>query len=183
MFVSGCLSDELYATSSELVNHVPMTECDILESEKSADMEINDVITEHSTGETCSCSAEDKTQLPDLGTREETEHITSNLLSNSKSDNVQDLSESISHDEHKSSIKTYEQQGARPKVVNKSKNRQGTSNVHLSNKKRKALAKQEKKQRREERRKEDSNPCVDSVAAGEQNTSNSIVADLGLLAI
>ena len=183
MFVSGCLSDELYATSSELVNHVPMTECDVLESEKSADMEVNDIITEHSTGETCSCSAEDKTQLPDLGTREETEHINSNLSSNSKSDNVQDLSESISHDEHKSSIKTYEQQGARPKVVNKSKNRQGTSNVHLSNKKRKALAKQEKKQRREERRKEDANPCVDTVAAGEQNTSNGIVADLGLLAI
>ncbi|XP_020608262.1 OTU domain-containing protein 3-like isoform X2 [Orbicella faveolata] len=179
---TGCLSDELYATSSELVNHVPMTECNVLESEKSADMEIKDLNTNNSTGETCSCSTEDNTQLSDLGTKEETENSNLNLSSNPKSETVQDLSESISRGDHKSS-KTYEQQGARPKVVDRSKNRQGTSNVHLSNKKRKELAKQEKKKRRDERRKEDSIPCLDSGAAGEQNTSNGIVADLGLLAI
>ena len=183
MFVSGCLSDELYATSSEPVNHVPMTECDVLESEKSADMEINDLNMDNSTGETCRCSTEDTTQLSDLGTREETENSNSNLSSNSKNENEQDMNESISHGNSKSSVKTYEQQGARPKVVDRSKNRQGTSNVHLSNKRRKELAKQEKKKRREERRKEDSCICVDSVAAGEQSASNGIVADLGLLAI
>lgn len=182
VFVSGCLSDELYATSSELVNHVPMTECNVLESEKSADMEIKDLNTNNSTDETYSCSTEDNTQLSDLGTKEETENSNLNLSSNPKSETVQDLSESISHGDHKSS-KTYEQQGARPKVVDRSKNRQGTSNVHLSNKKRKELAKQEKKKQRDERRKEDSIPCLDSGAAGEQNTSNGIVTDLGLLAI
>ena len=183
MFVSGCLSDELYATSSELVHHAPMTECSVLESEKSADMEIKDLtcnMNNSTSEETCSCSTEDNTQLSDFGTREETENSNLNLSSDSKSETVQDLDESVLH---KSSIKTYEQQGARPKVVDRSKNRQGTSNVHLSNKKRKELAKQEKKKRREERRKEDSSPCVDSGAAGEQNTSNAIVADLGLLAI
>ena len=179
MFVSGCLSDELYATCSEPVNHVPMTECNVLESEKS-DAEIKDLNTNNSTGET---STVDNTLLSDLRTREETENGNLNISSNSKSEAVQDLSESTSHGGHKSTIKTYEQQGARPKVVDRSKNRQGATNVHLSNKKRKELAKQEKKKRREERRKEDSSPCVDSVAAGEQNTSNGIVADLGLLAI
>lgn len=184
VFVSGCLSDELYATSSEVVNHVPMTDCNALESEKSDDMEIKDHDMNNSTGETCSCSTEDNTQLSDFRTREDTKNTGSNshLSSNTKSDIVQDLTESISHGDCKSS-KAYEQQGARPKVVDKSKNRQGTSNMHLSNKKRKELAKQEKKKRREERRKEDSSPCVDSALAGEQNTSNGIVADLGLLAI
>lgn len=183
MFVSGCLPDELYATSSELVNHVLMTECNASESENSTDLEIKDLNTDNSTGETCSCSTDDNTQLSDLRTREETENSNLNLSNNSKSETVQDLSESIPHGDHKSSIKSYEQQGARPKVVDRSKNRQATSNVHLSNKKRKELAKQEKKKRREERRKEDLSPCVDSVAAGGQNTSNTVVADLGLLAI
>lgn len=183
MFVSGCLSDELYATSSELVNHVQVTECNVLESEKSADLEIKDLNTNNSTGETCSCSTEDNTQLSDFGTREETETSNLNLPSNSKNETVQDLNESVLHGDHKSSITTYEQQGARPKVVDRSKNRQGASNVHMSNKKRKELAKQEKKKRREERRKEDPSPCVDSGATGEQNTSNAIVPDLGLLAI
>ena len=183
MFVSGCLPDELYATSSELVNHVPMTECNVLESENSTDAEIKDLNTNNSTGETCSCPTEDNMQLSNLGTKEETENSNLNLSNNSKSETVQDLSESISHGDHKSSIKTYEQQGARPKVVDRSKTRQATSNVHLSNKKRKELAKQEKKKRREERRKEDLNTTVDSVAVVEQNTSSSIVADLGLLAI
>lgn len=181
-FVSGCLPDELYATSSELANHVPMTECNVSESENSIDAEIKDLNTNNST-ETCSCPTEDSMQLSNLGTREETENSNLNLSNNSKSETVQDFSESISHGDHKSSIKTYEQQGARPKVVDRSKNRQATSNVHLSNKKRKDLAKQEKKKRREERRKEDLSPSVDSVAAGEQNTSSSIVPDLGLLAI
>lgn len=182
MFVSGCLPDELYAMSSELVNHVPMTECNASESENSTDLEIKDLNTDNSTGETCGCF-DDNTQLSDLGTREETENSNLNLSNNSKSETVQDLSESIPHGDHKSSIKSYEQQGARPKVADKSKNRQATSNVHLSNKKRKELAKQEKKKKREERRKEDLSPCVDSVAAVEQNTSNCVVADLGLLAI
>lgn len=180
---TGCLPDELYATSSDLVNHVPTTECNVSESENSIDAEIKDLNMNNSSGETCSCSTEDNTQLSDLGTREETENSNLNQSNNSKSETVQDLSESIQHGDHKSSIKSYEQQGARPKVVDKSKNRQATSNVHLSNKKRKELAKQEKKKRREERRKEDLSPCVDSVATGEQNTSNGIVADLGLLAI
>ena len=185
VFVSGCLPDELYATSSELANHVPMTECNVSESENSIDAEIKDRNTNNSTGETCSGPTEDSMQLSNLGTREETENSTGNLnlSNNSKSETVQDMSESISHGDHKSSIKTYEQQGARPKVVDRSKNRQATSNVHLSNKKRKELAKQEKKKRREERRKEDLSPSVDSVAVGEQNTSSNVVADLGLLAI
>ena len=183
IFVSGCLSDELYATSSELVNHVPITECNVLESGNAIDAELKDLNTNNSSGETCSCSTEDYTQLSDLGTREETENGNLNLSNNSKDETVQDLSESTSHANHKSSINSYEQQGARPKVVDRSKNRQGTNNVHLSNKKRKELAKQEKKKRREERRKDDLSPCVGAVAAGEQNTSNGIVADLGLLAI
>ena len=183
VFVSGCLPDELYATSSELVNQVPKTECNVLESENSTDAEIKDLNTNNSTGEMCSCPTEENMQLSNLGTREETENSNLNLSNNSKSETVQDLSESISHGDHKSSIKTYEQQGARPKVVDRSKNRQAASNVHLSNKKRKELAKQEKKKRREERRKEDLSPSVDSVAVGEQNTSSNVVADLGLLAI
>ena len=185
MFVVGCFPDELHATSSELVNHVPVRGQNVSESKNSIDAEIKDLNTNNSSGKTCtgSCSTEDNTQLSDLGTREETENSNLNLSNNSKSETLQDLSEFISQGDHKSSIKSYEQQGARPKIVDKSKNRQATSNVHLSNKKRKELAKQEKKKRREERRKEDLSPCVDAVSAVEQNTSNSVVAGLGLLAI
>lgn len=185
MFVAGCLSEELYATSGDLINHpFQGAGCNELESEKSVtDTDSPNVKMNDSTGEICSCSTEDSTKLSNPRTRDKTNN--SNLPSGINSDTVEDSSEHLSQSKDKEN-KTYEQQGARPKVVDKSnpKNKQGSSNAHLSNKKRKELAKQEKKKEREERRKEDARPCVDPpVATGEQSTSAGLVADLGLLAI
>lgn len=186
VFISGCLSEELYATGSELLSdNVQVTGCNELEPEESVtdavaiNNDIKDHDTYHSTGETCSCSSENSTEL-----LEEDTETHSNSSSGMKSEIVQDLiSDSLSQRDQKAN-KTYEHQGARPKVTDKSKNTQGSSNAHLSNKKRKELAKQEKKKRREERKKDDSSPCLDSsVAELEQSTSAGMVADLGLLAI
>lgn len=189
VFVSGCLSEELYATSSELIDHdIQGTGCHELESENSstdadsADVKIKDDDMNNLAGVNYSCSPEDSSKLSDSRTRDESETNNSNQPSGVKNDIVQDSSDSLSHSKDKAS-KAYEQQGARPKVVDKSNNRQGLSNTHLSNKKRKELAKQEKKKRRDERRKDKPSPCVDSSVPAEQSTSVGIVADLGLLAI
>lgn len=182
------MSEELYAISSELINHPhddQGTGCNVLESEKSVtdansvnvDLDMNSL-----TAETCSCSREGSTITSDSTTRNETETNISNSPSGIKNGIVQDSRESLSHSKGKPN-KAYEQQGARPKVVDKSKDKQASSNAHLSNKKRKELAKQEKKKRREERRKDDSSNCLDSSVTEEQSTNAGIVADLGLLAI
>ncbi|KAL9970664.1 hypothetical protein ACROYT_G023074 [Oculina patagonica] len=186
---TGCLSEELYATSSELIDHhVQGTGCHELESETSAtdadsaNVKIKDDDMNNLAGENCSCSPEDSTKLSESRTRDVSETNISNSPSGIKNDIAQDSIKSSLHSKDKAT-KAYEQQGARPKVVDKSKTMQGSSNTHLSNKKRKQLAKQEKKQRRAERRKEESSPCLESSVAGEQSTSAGIVADLGLLAI
>lgn len=193
------MSDGLFATSTELasdnIDHVQEAGCNMPQSGKSdtdavcVDEEIKDCQTKVCNNETCdNCGTENSARTVALRTLEDTE-----ACSNPSSAHVhqsealqgfiQDLQETLSQSDQKAN-KSYEHQGARPKVADKSKNRQQSSNTHLSNKKRKELAKQEKKKRREERRKDDNmSSCHDSsVAPGEQNAAG-VVADLGLLAI
>lgn len=132
-------------------------------------------------GETHNYSSKDDTKFSEKRTTNETEAF-SNSSSGTKSETVQDSSEPLSQREQKST-KTYEHHGARPKVVEKSKNQRGSTNTHLSNRKRKELAKKEKKKRREEKRKDESNSQLESSVSQLENSSTGIVADLGLLAI
>ena len=182
------MSEEIYAASSEPINdHIQVKECSAVETENhiTKDVCINEEIEDddknNPSGETCDCSPEDNKKLSELRTTNETEPL-SNPSSGMKSEIAQDSSESLSQRDRKTN-KDYEHHGARPKVVDKSKNQQGSSNAHLSNKKRKELAKQEKKKRREERRKDESNSHLESSVAGLENLSGGVVADLGLLAI
>ncbi|PFX29923.1 OTU domain-containing protein 3 [Stylophora pistillata] len=186
---TGYLSQESFAASSESVNnHKHGMKCTLAveaETHTTKNDHRNENIQENDKndlgGETHNYSSKDDTKFSEKRTTNETEAF-SNSSSGTKSKTVQDSSESLSQREQKST-KTYEHHGARPKVVEKSKNQRGSTNTHLSNKKRKELAKKEKKKRREEKRKDESNSHLESSVSQLENSSTGIVADLGLLAI
>lgn len=178
-----CLSKDLLAPSTEVSNeHIQLAVCSCVLGETCVVKENKDCENKDSTCESCiNCSTSNNSAINSLKDRGTCLHP-----SNKQSYAIQDdLRETLSQSNQKTS-KSYEHQGARPKVTDKLKNRQESSNAHLSNKKRKELAKQEKKKRREERRKDD-NPssCHDSgsVMAGEQQVNSTVIPDLGLLAI
>lgn len=193
MFITeetGYLSQDRSAASNEPVNnHEHGMECSLTveaETHTTKKNHINNDIKENDqTGSgvgTCGCSSKDDIKLSETRTTSEIETF-SNSSSGITSETVQDSCKSLSQKEQKLT-KAYEHHGARPKVVDKSKNQQGSTNTHLSNKKRKELAKKEKKKRREERRKEEeSNSQLESSVSQLENSSVGIVADLGLLAI
>lgn len=186
---TGYLSQDSFAASSESVNnHKHGMKCTLAveaETHTTKNDHRNENIQENDKndlgGETHNYSSKDDTKFSEKRTTNETEAF-SNSSSGTKSETVQDSSESLSQREQKST-KTYEHHGARPKVVEKSKNQRGSTNTHLSNKKRKELAKKEKKKRREEKRKDESNSQLESSVSQLENSSTGIVADLGLLAI
>lgn len=141
------------------------------------------------TFEDCKCTMDGIKD--EISSRTDISTDTSLVRANEQGVTMQGLTKSLKEksspkNEQKVKIK-YEHQGARPKdTVQKSKNGQNSqANAHLSNKKRKELAKKEKKRQREERRKNDvTNSCPDSsVNSTEQATSCSVVPDLGILAI
>lgn len=141
------------------------------------------------TFEDCMCTMDGI--VDELRPRTDKSTDTTLVQANEQSGTMQGLTKSLKEkssekNEQKVEIK-YEHQGARPKDTEQ-KSRKGQNfraNAHLSNKKRKELAKKEKKRQREERRKNDAtNLCPDSsVNSGEQTTSCSVVPDLGILAI
>ena len=84
---------------------------------------------------------------------------------------------------NESCSKSYNPRGARPKT-GMLKPKSGQTDAHLSNKKRKELAKKEKKKNREERRKLDAVAVQDTASlTRDSDKANGIVADLGVLAI
>ena len=192
-FYLGCLSKDLFATSTEPSHeHVQSTgckSCDLPQSETdpgSVDKKTEDCETKDCTAETCDT---DNSVKLESRTKEGVEpcSIPSTGQTEAGQGFIEDLKKTLSQQSDQKANKSYEHLGARPKVTDRSKNRQDSSNVYLSNKKRKELAKQEKKKRREERRKDDNtSSCLDtSVVTGEQTATNTaaVVPDLGLLAI
>ena len=184
----GCSSEDLFTTSTVTSNEsVQETgcKCSLSQQEHSGTVVVDDTKNDVSSSETSiNCGTESNAKELVSGTREVTE--TSSNPSRAQNEDIQGfiegLRDTLSHCDQKAN-KSYEHQGARPKVTDKSKNRQEVSNAHLSNKKRKELAKQEKNKRREERRKESTNSCGDSSVTGGQTAPSSVVPDLGLLAI
>ena len=190
MFVSGYLSQDRSAASNESVNnHEHGMECSLTVEAETHTIKKNHINIDFKENDqtspgvgTCGCSSKDDIKLSETRTTSEIEAF-SNSSSGITSETVQGSCKSLSQKEQKLT-KAYEHHGARPKVVDKSKNQQGLTNTHLSNKKRKELAKKEKKKRREERRKEEeSNSQLESSVSQLENSSVGIVADLGLLAI
>lgn len=185
---TGCLSKDLFATSTE-PSHEHVQSCDLPQSETdpgSVDKKTEDCETKDCTAETCNT---DNSVKLESRTKEGVEPFSSPSTGQTEAVQgfVENSGKTLSQQSDQKANKSYEHQGARPKVTDRSKNRQDSSNVHLSNKKRKELAKQEKKKRREERRKDDNtSSCLDtSVVTGEQTATNTaaVVPDLGLLAI
>ena len=187
-FVVGCSSEDFFATSAVTSNECVQEtgcKCNLSQPGHSGTVVVDDTKNDVTSSETCiNCGTESSGKELVSGTTEVTETF-SNPPSVQNEDIqgfIEGLRDALSHCDQKAN-KSYEHQGARPKITDKSKNRQEPSNTHLSNKKRKELAKQEKKKRREERRKENTNSCGDSSVTGGQTAPSSVVPDLGLLAI
>ena len=183
-FDVGCSSEDLFTTSTVPSSEYVQETGNLSQPGQSGTV-VDDTENDVSSSETCiNCGTENSEKELVQGTTEVTE--TCSNPSSGQGEHIQEfiegLRDTLSHCDQKGS-KSYEHQGARPKVADKSRNRQEMSNTHLSNKKRKELAKKEKKKRREERRKENTNSCGDSAVAGGQTTSSNVVPDLGLLAI
>ena len=163
-FVLGCTSGEFFNSSSKL----PYSE-----TEKCVEM--IEPITNKAFTQTSACFGENG-ELSDSRMWHNTETTTSDIKESTK-----DADKSISVPESElENRRDVTNRGTRPKV--KTNNMQKPSNTHLSNKKRKELAKQEKKQRREGRKKEEVNGVQESSVTVEQSVSG-VVADLGVLAI
>ena len=193
-FVSGCLSVGLFdcsvSQSDRNAEEVIPSSCKFAQSEHSnTENGTRNYSGSDETFEDCMCTMDGI--VDELSSRTDKTTDTTLVQGNKQSGTMQGLSKSLKEksspkNEQKVEIK-YEHQGARPKDTEQ-KSRKGQNsqaNAHLSNKKRKELAKKEKKRQREERRKNDvTNSCPDpSVNSGEQTTSCSVVPDLGILAI
>lgn len=194
---TGCLSVGLFdcnvSQSDKNAEEVIPSSCKFAESEHSNTETVMNGTRNYSgsneTFEDCMCTMDGI--VDELSSRTDKSTDTTLVQGNEQSGAMQGLTKSLKEksspkNELKVEIK-YEHQGARPKDTEQ-KSRKGQNsqaNAHLSNKKRKELAKKEKKRQREERRKNDvTNSCPDpSVNSGEQTTSCSVVPDLGILAI
>lgn len=162
-------------------------QCNLSQSEQMDTDAINKETNDACISETCviDCVTENSANGSFSGTNKDNQTCSKPTTEENKpfQEFIEGLKETLSQSDQKTR-KMYERKGARPKVImDKSKKRQELSNTHLSNKKRKELAKKEKKKCREERRKDNTSSCIDPTVAGEQTASCSLVPDLGVLAI
>lgn len=186
----GCLSEDLFATSivssNENTQDTRSCKCNLSQSEQMDTDAINKETNDACISETCviDCVSESSANGSFSGTNKDNQTCSKPTTEQNEPFQgfIEGLKETLSQSDQKTR-KMYEHEGARPKVMDKSKKRQELSNTHLSNKKRKELAKKEKKKCREERRKDNTSSCIDPTVAGEQTASCSVVPDLGVLAI
>ena len=188
-FISGCFLGDLFGSSTAPPDNSVE---EIVTSTCNSDTEAADKGTRDSG--VSNDEYKDCTRIIDNdgdGISSSTEEISTNSSNptSEKDNSTQELTkctkEMLSEQSDQKEKTKYENQGARPKDTSgKSRNRQNSgANSHLSNKKRKELAKRERKKRREERRKDNSSPCLHEESPERQTISCSVVADLGLLAI
>ncbi|XP_068754292.1 OTU domain-containing protein 3-like isoform X2 [Montipora capricornis] len=186
---TGCFLGDLFGSSTTPPDNSVE---EIVTSTCNSDTEAADKGTRDSTVSNDECK--ECTRIIDNdgdGISSSTEEISTNSSNpaSEKDNSTQELTkctkEMLSEQSDQKEKTKYENQGARPKDTSgKSRNRRNSgANSHLSNKKRKELAKRERKKRGEERRKDNSSPCLHEESPERQTISCSVVADLGLLAI